>query len=726
LGWGFAATSLGAHLLTVHLPFDSFSVTVDRWQWGVLALHYFVLALPFACCGLAVSLLLAAWPEQANRIYAVNLLGSAVGCLLAVLLPVWVGGEGVVVLAGALGVTAAWLCVPPRGAGRRARGLRTAAHLVALLALAAGAVRVPGWAEIRLSPYKDLSYALLYPDVQPVFQRWNSVSRVDVVRSSSVRSLPGSGFACTHSPPAQLGLTVDGDSLSPISHVTPGFSELPHTDCLLTALPYRLRPAARSLVLEPGGGFDVLVALGEGSGDVTVVVANPLIVEAVRAQGAWAGQIYDDPRVRVVKEAGRSHVKRTQAEYDVIDVALTSPQRTVVSGAYSLAEDYDYTVEAVVDYLDRLAPDGLLIITRWLQVPPSESIRAFALVAEAVERVGGLPETDLLALRSYRQMAILARRSAFTDQEIEAVRRFAEERRFDLVYLPGLEPDEVNRYSVLPEPIYYAACRSLLDAADREMWVREYAYRVDPPTDDHPFFGHFFRWRQMPELLAAAGRTWQPFGGAGYLVLLVLLGLALFSSGTLIVLPLALRRAQGTAQGGGGRVLAYFSMLGLGYLMVEIPLMQQFGLFLGHPTWSMAAVLGALLVFSGIGSRLSTHLPLRAVLIGVPVLVVSYAWGLPALFQWTLAFPGWARLLISVATLAPLGVLMGMPFPKGVARLRQPSQVAWAWASNGALSVVASILAALISLSWGFSTVLWMGAGCYVAAIAVRPRSPAR
>jgi hypothetical protein len=415
----------------------------------------------------------------------------------------------------------------------------------------------------------------------------------------------------------------------------------------------------------------------------------------------------------------------------VIDVALTEPQRTIVSGAYSLAENYAYTVEAFVDQLDRLAPDGLLVVTRWLQVPPSESIRAFALVVEAVERAGGSPETDIVALRSYRQMLILARRSPFVGDELRAIRRFAEERRFDLVHAPDLQPGEVNRYNVLPGPSYYEACRALLDATDRGAearvaWARAYPFDVRPPTDDRPFFGHFFRWRQMPEALKAAGHTWQPFGGAGYLVLLVLLGFAVLASGVIILLPLALKQGASLAQAGGARVLAYFCLLGLGFLSVEIPLMQRFGLFLGHPAWSMATVLGALLVFSGIGSRLSVHVPLPAALIGVPVLVGGCALGLPALLDWALALPFWARVVATIVALAPLGLLMGMPFPKGVSLLRRPSWIAWAWASNGALSVIASILAALISLGWGFSAVLWVGAGCYLVAMAVRPRSPAR
>jgi hypothetical protein len=322
------------------------------------------LSTPFVCSGLAVGLLLAASPERSNRIYAANMVGSGIGCLLAVILPALVGGEGVVVMSAALGVVSALTSTWPLYRGQRIGRLGQVAQGAVLLLLLGAAFRLPAWLEIRLSPYKSLSYALLYPDTEHVLQRWNSISRVDVVRSSSIRSLPGSGYTCTHPPPAQLGLTVDGDGLAPISRVSPAFTALPYTDCLLTALPYRLRPGARALVLEPGGGFDVLVALAEGAEQVTAVVANPLAVRAVRQQGAWAGYVYDDPRVRVVTQEARSFVRRTQARYDVIDLALTAPQRTIVSGAYSLAEDYAYTVEAFADAVHRLGAQGLLVVTR--------------------------------------------------------------------------------------------------------------------------------------------------------------------------------------------------------------------------------------------------------------------------------------------------------------------------------------------------------------------------
>jgi len=725
LGWGFALTAVGSYALTLHVPFDSFRIAHDRRQALVLALHYVALSTPFFCSGAAVGLLLAGRPGHIRRTYAANMTGSAAGCLLAVAVPSLVGGEGSVLLSSALGILAAAafsLQVPRgrRGVAGVGRPLCSAAQAGLALVVLLAAFRPPAFLEIRLSPYKSLSYALLYPDARLIFRRWNGFSRVDAVRSESIRSLPGCSFRCPAQPPPQVGLTVDGDDLSPVSHLSPGFTALPFTDCLLTALPYRLRPGARALVLEPRGGFDVMVALAEGAKAVTAVEANPLIVEAVRAQRAWAGRLYDDPRVTVVVDDGRVYARRARERYDVVVLSLTAPQRPVTSGAYSLAEDYRYTVEAFADYLARLDQGGLLVVSRWLQVPPSEAIRAFALAVEAVERAGGDPRASIVALRSYQQMLILVRRGPFTPAELESVRAFAAPRAFDLVYLPDLDASEVNRYNVLPAPDYYRACLGLLEARDRGAWYRDSTFDVRPPRDDRPFFGHFFKWRQAADVLAMAGHVWQPFGGAGYFVLLALLALAVAAALLLILLPLAARGRGGGPRGASpGVPLVYFGLLGLGYLCVELPFLQRFILFLGHPAYAMAAVLFALLLFSGLGSLVSHRLPLWLVLLLLPVLIAGYAWGLPLLFEATLAASFGMRLGVAVVAQAPLGLLMGMPFPKGLALLerRSPGLVAWAWGVNGAVSVVASIVAALLALSWGFSAVLALGAACYAGAL---------
>jgi len=713
----FTCAIIGSYLFTQYVPFDSFRIALEWQQAVILALHYLALAAPFFCSGLVTALLLIADPERANRSYAVNLLGSGVGCLLAVALPGLVGAQGVVLLAGALGAVAA------AAFGSTVSGARCvllwAGHALAAMALVLCALAQPQFLAIRLSPYKGLSYALLYPDAETEYQRWNGFSRVDVVRSEAIRSLPGRGFLCPDLPPLQVGLTVDGDDLSPISHLPPGFSKTDFTDCLLTALPYRLKPAADVLVLEPRGGFDVMVALAEGARHVTAVEANPLIVEAVERQGSWAGNLYRDSRVTAVVEDGRSYTRRTQDQYDVVVLSLTSPQRPVTSGAYSLSENYRYTAEAFDEYLARLDDGGLLVVTRWLQMPPSESIRAFALAVEALDRAGEDPRASIVVLRSYQQMLIVAKRGVYDPGELEAVRAFAGARAFDLVYLPGISAQETNQFNVLEEPIYHRVCMEILHAADRDGWYDAYKFDVRPPNDNRPFFDHFFIWRQAPDVLKMARATWQPFGGAGYFVVLALLALAIIAAGGSILLPLAVRWGHNLGRPAGlSAYLMAFALLGLAYLLVEIPVFQQFILFLGQPAYALATVLFALLVFSGIGSLISTRVSIGLVWALAPLIVGLYAGALPTILRWALAMHQTVRVGIAVVALAPLGILMGMPFPKGLAQMEEalPGLVGWAWGINGTLSVVASVLAALLALSTGLSTVLWLGAACYAAA----------
>jgi spermidine synthase len=757
LAWTFALTAVGSYGLTQALPFDSFRVALDPRQWGILALHYVALSLPFFCAGAATGLLLSLQRGAVGRTYAANLAGSGLGCLLAVVLPSRTGAEGMVLLTAGLGGLSALLFSRPRWPG-------TLLQLAVAGGLFLTAFHLPPVLEIRLSPYKGLSYALLYPDSRLLFRAWNGISRVDVVESSLIRSLPGQGIACRGQPPPQRALFLDGDDLSPITHVTDPAELAPLTDCLLTALPYRLRPGARALVLDPRGGWDLWVALAEGARSVTAVEPNPLVVAAVRAQGAWAGNLYDRPDVALFVEDGRAFLARAGPEYDVILIALPAPYHPVTSGAYSLAENYRYTVESFVAAMRRLTDGGLFGVVRWTQSPPSEEVRAFALAVEAVERTGGDPARSLVALRSYNQMLILARRGPFTAPELAAIRQFAAARSLDLVYAPDIRPEEANRYNVMPTPEHYLAFVGLMEAEDRTRWLAAYPFDVAPPTDDRPFFGHFFRWRQVPEVLAMAGHVWQPFGGAGYLVPLALLGIAVVAAAGLILLPLAgqwngiypvqdgmnpgLRgrinpalqdRAgewngiypvqDGMNPGLRGRInlqgrinpalrLAPFGFLGLGFMLVEIPLLQRFILFLGHPAYAMAGVLGALLLFSGLGSLLSARVPPRRALEGVVGVVVLYGLGMSLLSGPLLGLPFWARATITGLGLAPLGVAMGMPFPRllGALQEREPALVPWAWGVNGALSVVASVLAALMALSWGFRAVLLAGAVAYLGA----------
>ncbi len=713
-----AAGVVGGYLISNHVPFNSFAIAWDWRQSLYLAVYYLSLAVPFFFSGLVMGVLFAARPTLTARLYFANLLGSAAGCLAAVAALPLLGGAGTVLLSallGALAMTAfasGW-----QVADRRLRiAIRNLPFAICFLLLYL-TLFPPSPFEVRLSPYKSLSQHLRYPGARVVFSRWNAFSRVDVVDSPGIRSAPGLTLAYGGDFPRQMGVFTDGGDPSP---VTAGNAAdlTDFVDQLPVALPHHLRPGATTLIIEPKGGLDVLVALREGADSVVAVDSNPLVVHVVRdVLGDFAGDVYRDPRVTVVAETGRSYVRRTARRFDLIQLALADTRRAVTSGDYSLSENYGYTVEAFADYLAHLRPGGLLAVSRWLQLPPSESLRAWALAVTALERAGvPHPEKRLVAIRSFSTALILVKNGEFAPHEIEAIKAFCTARSFDLIYYPGMIPAEANRYNQLSQPEYHRAFRALLSAPDRRRFYAAYPYDVRPPTDDRPFFFHYFKWSQTPAVLRTFGKLWQPFGGSGYLVLVALLALAVLASAVLILLPLLFRRrAGGRSPRHRARVFAYFALLGLGYLLVEIPLMQRFILFLSHPIYALATVLGGLLFFSGLGGLASARFPLRWTLLALAVAVVLYPLLLPPVFAALLGWPLAGRVLVALAVLAPLGVLMGVPFPRGLARLNTlaPDLIPWAWGINGCASVLAAIGAVMVAIGYGFSAVLVLGALAY-------------
>jgi hypothetical protein len=709
----FAVSVLGAYLSLNHLPFDSYRIAWERKQLLYLLLYYLALTAPFFFSGLVTGMLLAVHARHSARLYAANLLGSAAGALVPLLL-LGRAGEGTVLVIAALGLIAACTFLLQRADAERAVADRTRVWaLQAALLCGAGlflvfSVFLPAPFQLRLSPYKGLSQVLLFPDAEVIWQRWNAFSRVDKVESSSIRSAPGLSLTYPGELPEQDGLFVDGDDLSPVA--TGEVSE-DYMGYLPVALPYRLRDAGRALILGPKGGQAVLVALGEGAAPVVAVESNPLVVEA-------AGSVYRDNRVEVISEEGRHYARSSGELFDVVHLALGDAYRPVTSGAYSLGERYDLTVEAFQDYLERLRPGGLLVVERWVQLPPSELLRAGAVAAEALRRSGADdPAAQLVALRDWQVGLILVKNGTFSPGEVATIREFSRARSLDLVAMPGLAEAEANQYNVLDEPVYYRAFARLL--ADPARAYEEQSYDVTPPTDDRPFFFHFFKWGQTRAVLQQLGRIWLPWGGSGYLVLIALLAIAVLTSIVLIALPLAFsRKGESEAQGLRGRTLAYFGLLGLGFLFVEIPLMQRFIVFLGQPVYAFAAVVASILFFSGLGSMAAPLLTPRRTLPFLVAAILLYLPGLPLLLDGLMGAPLGFRLLITALCLAPLGFLMGMPFPGGLAWLqdRAPGMTSWAWAINGCLSVLASVLAAMIALSAGFSWVLAAGAVAYAGA----------
>ena len=718
---GFGIALVGAYLFVDHLPFDSYAIAWDGRQAGLLVANLLALAVPFTFAGALVGAMLTGGAARAGRIYAANLVGSAAGILLAPLTLASLGSEHAIILCAGLGAVAALLL-----AGRRALSTATAS-LVGVAALAL-LIALPPVFEIQPSPYKRLSQFRLDPDARVLFTRQDATARLDVVEASTIHSAPGLSPSYMGTLPPQAGLLLDGDLLLPVLDTRNAPPELARA--LPSSIGHRIRPAANVLLLGSGGGMEAWAALANGARQVTVVEPSALVLRALTDDMAeWTG-LGDDPRVRVIHDDLRAFADHTDARFDLVELTLSDTYRPVTSGAYSITETYSLTVEAFRAYLRLLQPDGIFVVTRWLQTPPSEELRTLGLIVEALD--GRPPLEHIVAFRSFQTATFLVKSTPFTAAETDSLLDAIDELHFDLILASRMPAEMLDHYARVGSPIYHDLALALATAPDRPAFHAGYDFDIRPPTDDRPFFFHFFRWEQTPVVLENLGRRWQPFGGSGYFVLLALLAFAITAALVFVVGPIGLRPGLRRSLGALGprraaAVLGYFGLLGLAFMFVEITLIQRSILVLGWPTLALTVVVGTLLASSGLGSAISDRVSWRGALVTLGLLLATFPAIMGLASPPLLALPLPARLLAVSLLIAPVGVLMGIPFARGIRDLAGTERVvAWAWAANGGASVVGAVLAALGSLSLGFTAVLLLAATLYlVAALLVKVISPA-
>ena len=342
------------------------------------------------------------------------------------------------------------------------------------------------------------------------------------------------------------------------------------------------------------------------------------------------------------------------------------------------------------------------------------------------------PGRRLALIRSWQTSTLLIKSTPFTRAEIEALREFCRARSFDLGHYPGMGGAEANRYNILDQAYFYQGSQSLL-GGQREAFMQDYKFRLQPATDDRPYFFHFFKWRVVAELMALRGQGGLPLLEMGYPILVATLVQAILVSFILILLPLVvLRRGDGRPSSAARRrsSLLYFSMLGLAFLFIEMAFIQRFTLFLHHPLYSISVVLAAFLLFAGIGSAYSNRFvkgeksaaAVKWAIAGIITLGLGYLLLLEPLFNALAGVSIMLKAIISVALIAPLGFCMGMPFPLGLARLNRsaPEIIPWAWGINGCASVISAVLATLLAIHLGFSMVVLSALVLYaLAAVSV-------
>jgi hypothetical protein len=725
----FGICSVGCFLFAQQIPFNAEEVLWDARQTIWLLYAYLLLAVPFFFAANAIGLALIHYRARLSRIYAADLMGAGLGSIGILVLLFALRPLQSLTVIGLLGTGAALLAV------WELRQRLSVAWL--LLPLAAALLLLPAsWSTPEMSPYKGLSQMLLVKDTRIIAERSSPLGLLSVVESPTVplRHVPGMSLSATAEPPDQLGVFIDGDGLSVITRYGGDRQTLAHLDQLTSALPYHLRPVKRALILGAGGGVDVLQGLYHHATDIDAVELNPQFARLVTTDYAdFAGHLYQEPGVTLHIAEARSFATSSTGNYDLIQVSLLDSFSASASGQYALSENHLYTTEAVAEFLQKLSQDGFLSITRWIKLPPRDTLKLFATGIAALRASGVTdPGQQLILIRGWQTSTLLLKNGAVSAQDLERVRVFCAARSFDVAYYPGISRGESNRYNRLRDPWFHDAAEALL-GDEPERFLDDYKFNLRPASDDQPYFFHFFKWRTLPEVMQLRERGGAPLADAGYLVLTATLVQAVIASLLLILLPIWMyqRRINPAKQGvRRSMVMGYFFILGLAFLFIEIAFIQKLLLFLHHPLYAVAVVLSSFLVFSGLGSAwLGRVSPggrgrlLSQAVTGIVVLGAVYLLSLAPLLDRLAMLPDAMRILISVSLIAPLAFCMGMPFPLGLGRLADhaPDLIPWAWAINGCASVISAVLATLLAIHLGFSTVIAVALTLYALALWVFP-----
>ena len=683
-------------------------------------------ALPFGFIGLILGLVLADPRLPTRRIYGVDLVGSALGAVAVVPAVRYLGVERALVLccvALALGTAA---ILRPR---RRATWIVVGAAVVA----AAVAAAVPATVfPIRLRTGSLLATSLERQGYGLEYVQWDPVARIEISRLPPLQAERTDFPVLMGDDPVfakrfKRMLTQNDHAFAYMIEYDGRRESLQGIDRTIYAAAYQVRAVARprALVIGVGGGFDVLTALFFDAAQVTGVEVNGATLDILRrVYASYCAPWVRDPRVTLVEDDGRHFLAASDESYDVIQLSGVDSYSGTAGAAHVFSENYLYTDEAFDLYLSRLSPQGVLNLMRLEWQPPREMLRALVMAVAALRREGvAEPARHLvvLASRSGNYASILVKKTPFTGEEETRVSAWAHANPFLTVSAsPSTNAARENMFQLF---------LSVGGAREERSFVAAYPLDLRPATDDRPFFFNQTTWSHLFSS-DPVSRQALPAMQLTALVLFVAVGLA---AAACVYVPLRLLAARDPRQRQRAtwRQATYFAGIGLGYLAIEIALIQKLGIFLGHPNYALSVVLAGLLLSTGLGALWSNAIieTLRGVrFVAYALAFVMLAFHLavfPRLLD-GLALPFLVRCLVAWAMVLPIGGLLGAFMPWGLDRLKEtaPALVPWAWGINGIFSVLAPVAGVAFSITWGSGALFLAAVPMYLAAVlAFRPET---
>ena len=714
----FAFGTVICVLLYLQIPFEFKTITKEGLSWatvGWLALIYLILSVPFLLGGATIALAISRFSQSAGQVYAYDLIGASIGCLVSIVALMVLGAASSVLVVSLLAAIAALFFT--RDVKIKRWRAASMVSILILLVLISGNIS-QGWLSVRSRGGYDKRNVLIY-------EKWNALGRVSVYEDPYWLQPFGWGLSPTYEgpDPGHLMLLIDANAGTPIQKWDGSWEMIDFLSYDLTTIAYNILPEAKIFIIGTGGGRDILTGLLFGAREIVGAELNPAIVEAARDEfGDYAGHVYDYPNVRVVIEDARTFLARSDEQFDLIQASLIDTWAAASSGAFSLAENGLYTQDAFEVFYQRLSPRGMVSYSRWYFIEdPTETLRLVALGLDTWQRMGVEdPAEHIVVIANFSQnrsadkglATMLQKKTPFTPQEVATLTEIAHTMDFTVLYVPGVVSAE-------------NAVQDLVTAPDLHAAIAAYPLDISVPTDDRPFFFNFTPYSILGRTELAANPAYKS-SAEGNFAMLAVLGISTVLAILFIILPLLLRRGEALSMSSNWPFLLYYAAIGVGFMLIMVPAIQRLTIYLGSPTYSLAVVLFTILLGSGIGSRTTNKTAdqkvtgrLRVAILALIAVVAVQLLVIPFIVPNTQAWPIALRVFLVILIIFPAGFFMGQPFPLGVKWIgrRRETIIPWLWAINGVASVIGSVLATVLGLAYGFRFVSLVGILCYVLAL---------
>jgi len=717
----YTFTAIGSFLILNKIPLDYFRLPLEPIQGLYLLTVYLFLALPFFLTGLIISVAYSFNPEKTGFVYFASMTGSACGAIIPALFLPLLGEGRLIIISALIPITLILIKKIDKDSDRTERSVSQGSlfyknragvfHVLSFgIVLTAGFLISPKGDKIvnvNPSPYKASSQLLQFPNTRVTNTATGIKGRIDTIKSRYIRFAPGLSLKYIETMPLQWAAFKDGDQPFTLYRLL-SQKDRQFARFMLQYVGYRLAPKRdRVLLIQNGGGSAIICALAADAKTITIVEQHPELARIVQRH-------YQLP---VRNQNPRSFLSQSDRRFHIIHV---EDWGTSLPDTAALTQQYLFTVEAFTAYLSHLTENGLVIISRKLLLPPADSIRLWAAAYESLRSLEiKNPETHMVILRNWDTFTLII--SARPIKNVNEIKLFAFQMNFDLVYMPEISKEMVNRFNVFDAPYHFLDINRLAAAyrtGTENAFFETHLLDVKPQKDSRPFPSRFLKWSKVRKIYQSMGSRPYSLLMSGEIVVAAVFVEALMVAIFLLIIPVLIM-SKGTKKASFSQIV-YFLSVGAGFLFVELFFIKEYTLLFGNSVLSFTFVLTAILIFSAVGGFFTQYLKQQhlkiTILILVAILLVIF-FGLDMVIHQILGFPTVVRYTMAILLLIPLGFLLGIPFPLAMQHLLvNPVQRAYAWTANSCASVLTAIASAQIALSHGIPTILIFAVFSYLLA----------